>query len=390
MARLVAEAKLCYYPAAPEAIAGILQHLYLREKANLHTLIDPCCGRGTAVKQLADGLGIPEENVYGIELDKGRADQAKLLMPNANILGPASFLGAQVSGYSFSLAYVNAPYGDEIGGGRREELSFIQRATHLLTQGGILCTVWPVNKLLGNRNAIQYIDSYYSDVQIYRFPDGNSQDGKPIRQYGEVVLFGRKRKIELPLDAMEKLGTLHQRGWQWSTYMHAEDLPPLGAVQPASWRGNQPSWDRADEVQTWSIERGWRPGSFKKIAFTDEELIEAIENSPLAKHLTEVEPRATPRPPLPLDRGHLGLILASGILDGVVESPHGPHVVRGSSKKVEYYNKEASDSTEDENGAVTTKDVYSQRMVTIIRCITADGTIHTFNNAAKEEGDENE
>ena len=58
-------------------------------------------------------------------------------------------------------------------------------------------------------------------------------------------------------------------------------------------------------------------------------------------------PRAIPRPPLPLDRGHLGLILASGILDGVVESPHGPHVVRGSSKKVEYYNKEASDSTED-------------------------------------------
>ena len=194
MARLAAEAKLCYYPAAPEAIVGILQHLYLSDKSKPCTIIDPCCGKGAALKQLADGLGFPEEDVYGVELDKGRADEARLRMPRANILGPCSFLGAHVSGYSFSLAYVNAPYGDEIGGGKREELSFVSRATHLLAAGGVLCTVWPVSKLLGNRNAIEYIDSYYDNVQLYRFPDGH-------RQYGEICLFGRKRKVELSCDA---------------------------------------------------------------------------------------------------------------------------------------------------------------------------------------------
>ena len=148
------------------------------------------------------------------------------------------------------------------------------------------------------------------------------------------MLFGRKRKIELPGDATEKFGALHQRGWQWQTFLHAEDLPPLGSAQPRSWRGNQPSWDRADEVQKWAIERGWRPGSWKKTNFTDEELIEVVGNSPLGKHLTEIQPRAIPRPPLPLDRGHLGLILASGILDGVVESEHGPHVVRGYPRRL--------------------------------------------------------
>ena len=196
--------------------------------------------------------------------------------------------------------------------------------------------VMPVSKLIGNRQFVQYVDSYYEDVQVYRFPDGH-------RPFNEIVLFGRKRKVELPQDAMERLGTLHQRGWQWQTSLHAEDLPPLGSVQPKSWRGDQPSWDRADEVQTWPIERGWRPGTFKKVSHTEEELIEVVSDSPLGAHLTEVTPREIPRPPLPLDRGHLGLILASGILDGVVESEHGPHVVRGSSKKVEYYNKEASD-----------------------------------------------
>lgn len=305
-------------------------------------------------------------------------------MPEAQFCqGPASFMGTQISGFSFSLAYVNPPFDSELGGGRREEQTWAMRSTHLLANKGVLILVMPVAQIMGNRQFVQFLDSYYDEIQIYRATDGH-------RPFNEIILIGRKRKIELPQAEMEKFGTLHQRGWQYASYFHAEDLPPLGSVQPKSWRGNQPSWERADDVQTWAIERGWRPGSFRKIAFTDEELIEAIENSPLAKHLTEVVPRAVPRPPLPLDRGHLGLILASGILDGTVMCQW-PHVVRGSSKKVKYYNKEASSSTEDEEtGAVTTKDVWSQKPVTVIRCVTPDGNIYTYSNAPKEEGDKEE
>lgn len=307
-------------------------------------------------------------------------------MPEAQILGPASALGCHVSGYSFSLAYVNPPFDTELGGGRREEQSFVMRATQMLGAKGMLVLVMPMTKLIGNRQFVQYLDSYYEDIQIYRFPDGEDAEGNPIRPYGEIALFARKRKIEIPIDSVYERGDLHKRGFQWSSYARIEDFPPLGDVQPMSWNSGRPSWDRAKEIQTWPIEKGWRPGTFKKIQHTDEELIEVVENSPLAKHLAEIQPREIPRPPLPLDRGHLGLILASGILDGVVESPFGPHVVRGSSTKVEYYNKEASDSREDpETGAVTTRDVWSQRMVTIIRCVTEDGTIHTFSNAPKEE-----
>ena len=190
---------------------------------------------------------------------------------------------------------------------------------------------------MGNRQFVQYLDRITTRFKSIGRPMGI---GLSMRS----CLFGRKRKIELPSRRDGEARHAPPGGWQWATYLHAEDLPPLGSVQPKSWRGNQPSWDRADEVQTWAIERGWRPGTFKKIAFTDEELIEAIENSPLAKHLTEVTPREIPRPPLPLDRGHLGLILASGILDGVVECPHGPHVVRGSSRKWNTTTSEASDS----------------------------------------------
>jgi predicted RNA methylase len=381
--RLAAAAKAGFYPASPVAIEGILKHIHLADKEKEHSILDPCCGEGHAICQLAEGLGVKPSEVYAVELDLGRTKVARETLPEGNVLGPASFMGTQISGYSFSLAYVNPPFDFELGGNRREEQTFVMRSTHLLAAKGVLVLVMPIDKIMGNRQFVEYLDCYFEDLQMYRLPDGH-------RPYKEVVVFGRKRKIELPRDSMERFGVFHQRGWQWNYYMKAEDIPALGDVQPKSWRGSTPSWDREDAVQTWAIERGWKPGTFKKIAFTDEELIEVVGNSPLGRHLLEVEPRPIPRPPLPLDRGHLGLILASGILDGVVESKYGPHVVRGSSTKVEYYNREASDSTEDpDTGAVTTKDVYSQRMVTIIRCVTADGTIHTFSNAPKEDGDEN-
>ena len=45
----------------------------------------------------------------------GRTERIKENLPNVNVLGPATFLGVQVSGYSFGVAYVNAPFDDEMG-----------------------------------------------------------------------------------------------------------------------------------------------------------------------------------------------------------------------------------------------------------------------------------
>ena len=61
-------------------------------------------------------------------------------------------------------------------------------------------------------------------------------------------------------------------------------------------------------------------------------------------------------------------------------------MVRGSSHKVEYHNKEMSTSEANpESGAVTTKDVFSQRMITVIRVVEQDGVIQTFSNEPTEK-----
>ena len=168
--RLAAAAKAGFYPASPVAIEGILKHLYLADESKHHTIIDPCCGEGLAINQIAEGLGVPQSWVYAVELDLGRTKAANANMPEAQVLGPASFMGTQISGYSFSLAYVNPPFDSELGGGRREEQSFVMRSTHLLGAKGVLVLVMPVAKLIGNRQFIQYLDSYFEEIQVVSIP----------------------------------------------------------------------------------------------------------------------------------------------------------------------------------------------------------------------------
>jgi len=386
--RLAAQAKAGFYPAASEAITLLLKHLELgpipgEKRAQSAHIIDPCCGKGAAIKQIADGLGVPEKDVFTIELDAARSAEVRELMPEHAHLGPASFTGASVSSCSFGLAYVNPPFDSELGGGRREEQAFAEKAARLLPTGGIFALVCPMRALSGSRGFCQFIDSHFKDVAVYKFPDGH-------RPYNEIVVFGRKRSSPIPGDRLYETGTLHQMSFHWG-YVKIEQIPPLGGIQPKNWSNGSPSYDREDEIRTWDIPRTWRPSTFRKTAFTDEELAAAIDSSPLGRLLSEVAPVVNAAPPMPLNKGHLGLILASGMLDGVVQGPYGPHVVRGSSHKVDYHNREASESTMNpETGAVTTKEVMSQRMVTVIRCVEEDGAIRTFSNdiAEKEEAEE--
>jgi hypothetical protein len=393
--RLAGQQRLGFYPAHPQAIAELVKHLRCKppdptKKADSPCILDPCCGKGTAIKQIADALGVPEPNVFTVELDTERGKAVKELIPGGNHISPASFLGCQITGSSFGLAYVNPPFDNELGGGRREEEAFAQRAIPLLVTNGILVLVLPLSALAGNRSLVQLIDAHFDDVRVYKFPDAKDHQGQDIRAYHEVVILGRKRKEPLPKDMLHR-GTLHQMELHWRNYFRMEHLPALGQHQPSSWNSGSPSQIREPELRTWEIPHSWRPNTFKKNMFTDEELEQELEKSPLNKRFEEVPPLEPHRPPLSLDKGHLGLILASGVLDGLVHGPFGTHVVRGSSHKKTYHDKESSESTENpESGAMTTKDVYRERMITVIRCAVdyPEPGIFTFSNDNLDEKEE--
>lgn len=383
--RLAGQAKLGYFAIPPEVTSLILKHLSVAdEHRDRITMLDPCCGEGAALKQLSEGLGVKPDRVYGVELDRERAKAAEEALPEAKILC-GSFMGIHLTGTSQSLVYCNPPFDDQIGGGGREELSFVTSATSKLIGGqGILCLVCPYNQVRGNTKMVDWLDSHYEQIRMFRFPSEH-------RSFREIVTFAVRRKVEIPDGRLYELGELHQQGMNYRSY-NDEDGVEFLSILGEPWRkANQNVYDRKpsmieESVAVYKLLPCIAPHSFKRIAFTDGELQEKLAEDHFDRLL--MVPREVPvaRPPLPLGRGHVAIMLAAGMLNGVVHSSAGSHVVRGTSRKVEYVSDRVT--TEDaDTGSVTEKVTHSERIEMSIRAVDQSGVIKTFTDAPPPAAD---
>ena len=71
--RLMNNIKLGYYPTDPDNIDLLLRGIKFPEGVTTN-LLDPCCGCGKALRQLAQGNNC---YAYGVELDESRAEEAQ-------------------------------------------------------------------------------------------------------------------------------------------------------------------------------------------------------------------------------------------------------------------------------------------------------------------------
>jgi hypothetical protein len=327
---MAGQAKGGFYPAPAAAVA--LAAAQLRPPPEPFALLDPCAGKGAAVRQLAEALGCPLEHVHAIELDEGRAAECKAALPGARVLAPASFFGCRARACSFSLVWCNPPFDHELGGGR-VEAKFLERATEWLKPGGVLALVCPESA--SARWDIQSsLMQWYERLSVHPFPE-------ECRQYQEVIVLGVKRKQ--PVSAWDQ---------RWT-----DVCEPPGRVD--------------------AIPPGRGPRVFEKVELTDPELARALAASPLRRQLAALAEPALPSPPLALGSGHIALLLAAGHLDGLVEPPgEPPHVVRGTARKVQYVSH--METTANPDGSETTKTVLSERITLTVRAVDQTGTIRTF------------
>lgn len=386
--RIGGQLKMGFYPIPPEAMALLATHFRLHGKQpDKCRILDPCCGEGAALKQLGQALGVPEDRLYGMELHKPRADAARAAMPGAHIEGPASYLDARVSPHSFGLIYLNPPFDSEIGGGKREERRFVERCVYQLAPDGVLCLVVPWATFADSFDFVKLIDAQFRDVRVYKFPDDH-------RKFREIVVVGVKRVAAIPSDQLETHGQLVRLDWgRWNCPREA-DLPVLGEPHPVagpkeklhSWQRDQWEYGPLEaEVAVYEVPPSGAPNVFKKNAMTEEELADAIRESPINRMLASTPDIVIERPPLPPGKGHVSQMLASGMLDGVVPCGEFTHVVRGSSRKVSYLNLALSTTTENEDGSTTIKEVYSERIDLVIRTVERSGIIRTFEPVARDE-----
>jgi hypothetical protein len=72
--------------------------------------------------------------------------------------------------------------------------------------------------------------------------------------------------------------------------------------------------------------------------------------------------------------GHRAMLLASGHIDGLIcPANEPPHVIRGTAAKDSYV--ASSNTSEDDNGNVTTRTVISERPRLVIRVLDSQGNI---------------
>lgn len=355
--RLAAQQKLGFYPCPNEVARLVGSKLRASLPASV-LAIDPCCGEGAALKALCDTIGVPVENTYGIELDPDRSAVAAGVL--GTVIGSTSANTVAVSPNSMSLAWVNPPFDQELGGGKSEERSFIELASGCLRPGGVLVFITTNGRMRGEGDyripltLAEEFDGFFTP-----FPS-------EYVKFNEAMFVGVKR---------EQL--LRHR----NTYDAELRLRKPVALGEGAWA------DEPADIQWPKVPAGKHPLVFRQVSYSEEELRDALERSPLSKLKFAGVGGELGRPPLSLGRGHRAMLLVSGILDGVVDDDDGGHVVRGVSTKAQMQT-HATETVNPETGVVTHKKYLRDIPVTVVRTLNAKGEIKELTSKLEVEDDD--
>ncbi len=290
--RLAGQTVMGHFPTPPRGAERIGPGVK-REGAGIVRALDPCCGEGTALRLATQGLGTSTE-WYGGEPARQRARAARAAL--TQVLH-ADLRDVRISHGAFGLLYLNPPYdfdareGEELKSERLERV-FLQLSGAFLQPAGVLVYLIPAHRL--DVAIARLLAFRFERLRAFRFPD---PDYQPFRQ---IIVFGVRKAQPFRDDAAAR----------------AIDVIGQGAVTPEELPENPDIPYRVPPAPP------GRPRLFQSAVLDPEDLFEEIEAHGLYPALLDrLHPAAAPdrlRPLMPLRRGHLALVVASGYLDNEV------------------------------------------------------------------------
>ena len=297
--RLMNSVKMGYYPTCPENLAGIARGIAFPEGAALN-LLDPCCGCGLALRQLAEAAreagALPK--TYGVELDTHRAEEA---LGRLDRVGFGSYHHSRISSEAFHLLLLNPPYMAvmaEGGGTARSEKRFLADSIGRLLPGGLLVYVVPHYRL--SADIARAVCDNFENVGVWKFT------AKEFGKHSQAVVMGTRTKRRDGSEEAARLAALA---------LSPESLPETAEIP----EGLYALPETPKEVAL-----------FKGAKFNVAELAEQLSKS---RSFSKLYARNGPdgnekRPLLPLTLGQIGLVGGSGLINGLVEC-ESPHVIKG-------------------------------------------------------------
>lgn len=248
MAQLAAVEKGLYYPTPVEVVARFVKdHLSYNRYAHA-SYFDPCAGEGLALKAFADAFDLHpsyRKNVYGIELEGGRAEE---LQKNIEFGYRGAYESFSVTGIP-TYIFMNPPY-DEVGG-KRIELDWIRQVAMLMVEGAnVLIAVLPDRFFKGGDDETKFMDALRkSDLSLcpmtggvsgaLRFPDGE------FEAFKQVVVALRKKRDAWPRVPVEIVGEIGKCNYKYSNTITIQNnnktsslfiVPFLGVEYGSMWK----------------------------------------------------------------------------------------------------------------------------------------------------------
>jgi hypothetical protein len=351
--RLAAVEKLGYYPT-PTLITTLVSK-WLKAPEGMWRLLDPCAGKGEAAAQLAQAVGGDYET-WGVEIAPARAEEATRVL---NKVHNTAWQAVRVTKNSVSLLWLNPPYDNDYDGSdRRVEIEFLRTTIPTLVHGGVLVYIVP-RRLLGYEAAARLLAGHFDNLVIRRFPDGEYE------RFHQVVVLGTRKTWERPTG--EQVTAIRS--------LTDADLLPLG--EPES---------------PWPLTIPAAPAKarFRRVDVSDREKIAQAHALGWPEDLVESlkpQERAVFRPAMPLKKGHVAMLMASGLMGTMRLEKNGRRLL-GKGRVV----KHTDESTEvDEKGKEVT--VRRERFVTTVGLVSSDGVrilddVEGMTDFMEEHGDE--
>lgn len=230
---------------------------------------------------------------------------------------------------SMSCLFLNPPYDwDESS---RLENKFVAHTVPSLQTGGVLVLIISIRSL--NLTMRRYLASWLNDVRLTLFPK------EEFDRFRQIVIFGRKKK-----DAV----------------LNKEALKDLDEASAQLLRDYVPWLELTPECCKYNVPVAVLPDRlfhFRNLEMTPEEMIGELVDDGFEREIFDLVVRRNGnvriRPAAPLRKGHLAILVASGMTDGLVEKNGKRMLIKGTVRKEKVKTVETDETTE----IITERDV---------------------------------
>jgi Uncharacterised methyltransferase family (DUF6094) len=339
--RLAGRARLGFYPLPLPEAERIRRFLAFPDKQCC--ALDPCVGDGAAFAEITSDKRVL---LYGVELDAGRAEQART---SGIEVTHGNCFDVQCPVESFSLIYLNPPYDFEISEekSQRMEKLFLEHVYRWLKSGGILVLVVPARRVA---DCTVLLSRHFRDIRVYRLTEPESV------RYGQVAVFGVRRTRQ-ERDRLRDAEIIQAQLWLASIEREVQKLSPL-PLEPDHLYAAPPS----GPVRL--VHRGLPLDQIEDL------LPKSSAYRQASAVLFAQQADMTGRPLTPLHGGHVGLLCTAGMLNGIFGDGESRHIAHWQSVKL------VDKSEEEEDGKIIIRE--KERFSNELTLVFCSGEIATL------------